>query len=126
MMEFTLARVCLSVCGLMLLAAVLVPVTGMYESHTSSMESDVSGNVAKLIDGFYCSEMDEMTVSMTDILPGGASYLEFSGTVVTMTTDRGVYMSGTNVPVLSEYAFGRGDIIKLSKGDGFVTAERLI
>jgi hypothetical protein len=125
MMEFTLARVCMGVCGLMLLAAVVAPVTGMYESHTAKMESDVSDDIAKLIDSFYYSEMDEIVIAMNDILPNVMSYAEFSGYLVTLTTDRGVYKSGTNVPVISEGTFGYSDMVRLYKSGGTVTAERL-
>jgi hypothetical protein len=127
MIEFTISRVCMSICGLVLLAAVIVPVTGMYESQTVSMESDTSDSVSEMIDDFYYSKMETFVVSMTEILPSASSYLEFNGYLVTLTTERGVYKSGTNIPVIAEAntAFGYGDILKLSRTDGAVTAERL-
>jgi len=126
MMEFTIARVCMGICGLILLAAVIAPVTGMYESHAVSMESDIPGNIAYLIDDFYHSEMDVFTVAMSDILPNVASYAEFDGHLVTVTTERGTYKGGTNVPMISsDNMFGYGDILKLSKHQGAVVMERL-
>ncbi|MDR0198361.1 MAG: hypothetical protein LBI08_01280 [Methanomassiliicoccaceae archaeon] len=125
MIEFTMARVCMSVCGLVLLAAVIVPVTGMYESRTVSMESGVSEDIARMVDRFYYSDQDEVTVSMNDILPGVASYVEFKGHMVILTTDRGVYKSGTNVTVISEDTFGYGDIVRFTKSGNSVVAERL-
>jgi len=124
MIEFTLARVCLSVCGLLLLAAVIVPVTGMYESHTVSMESDVSEDIARFVDGFWYSEMDDLTVSMGDILPNIPSYVEFRDHIVILTTDRGTYRSGTKVPVISEEVFGYGDMLRLIKNEDSVKAEK--
>ena len=128
MIEFTLSRVCMSVCGLMLLAAVVGPVTGMYESKTVSMETDVSDSIGTLIDGFYYSKMETITVSMSDVLPSTSSYVEFDGYLITMTTERGVYKSGTNVAVITgnDGPFGYGDIMKLTKDGGAVIAEKLI
>jgi len=126
MIEFTMARVCLSVCGLLLLAAVIVPVTGMYESDAAGRESDVSDDIAKLIDNFYYSEMNEAVIPMNDILPNIFSYAEFDGRLVTLTTDRGVYKSGTKVFVISDGTLGYNDIIRLTKNADAVTAERLV
>jgi len=126
MMEFVLSRVTVSICGLMLLAAVIVPVMGIYESKTERMESDVSDNIAKVIDSFYYSEMNEFTVAMSDILPSSSSYLEFDGHIITLTTERGEYRSGTNATVISDGSpFIYGDILRLSKKDGGVVAEKL-
>jgi len=126
MIEFTMARVCLSVCGLLLLTAVIVPVTGMYESDAVDRESDVSDDIAKLIDNFYYSEMNEAVILMNDILPNIFSYAEFNGHLVTLTTDRGVYKSGTRAFVISDGTLGFNDVIRLTKNGDTVTAERLV
>ena len=126
MIEFTLARVCMGICGLFLLAAVVGPVTGMYESDTVKMESNIPDSIAMLIDDYYYSDMDTLTVSVSDILPDALSYVRFDGHMVTVTTERGTYKGGTNVPVISEgQTFGYGDIIKLSRIPGAVEAEKL-
>ena len=127
MIEFTISRVCMGICGLLLLAAVMVPVTGMYESRTVRMESDSSERIASLIDDFYYSKMEVFTISMGDVLPSTASYVEFDGHLVTLTTERGTYKSGTNIAVSVDdgTVFGHGDILRLSKNGDTVTAERL-
>ena len=126
MMEFTISRVCMSVCGLILLASVTVPVMGIYESQASGMESDIPEGIAELIDNFYRSEMDVFIVPMSDIIPNSLSYVEFEGHLITLTTERGVHKSGTGVMMISDQVFGYGDILKMEKGEGFVTMERLI
>jgi hypothetical protein len=126
MIEFTISRVCMSICGLILLAAVIVPVISMYDSQTANMESDVSDSISRMIDDFYYSKMETVIIPMNDILPNASSYLEFKGYLVTLTTERGIYKSGTNIPVIApDIIFGYGDILKLSKTDGMVTAKRL-
>jgi len=126
MMEFLLSRVCLSVCGLLLLVAVIAPVTGMYDSNAMFSEGDIADDVARLTDDFYYSEMDTAVIAMCDILPNVSSYIEFDGHSVTLMTERGTYRSGTNVPVAAEGAFGYGDMIMLTKNDVGVTAERVL
>ena len=123
MIEFTLSRVCMSVCGLLLLASVIVPVTGMYDRQAGGMESGISDDMASLIDTFYYSEMEEMTISMSDILPNSSSYAEIDGNLISLTTERGTYKSGTVVAIVTENGdvFRYYDIINLSKGDGVVT-----
>ena len=126
MIEFMISRVCLSVCGLVLLAAVIVPVTGMYESDAAGMESRVPDNIAELIDDFYHSKMEVLTISMSDILPNSSSYAEFGEYMITLTTARGVYKSGTNVPMISEEdAYGYHDMMRMSKGDGLVILKKI-
>lgn len=127
MMEFTLARVCMSLCGIMLLAAVVAPVAGMYGSGTVSAESNIPDGIASVADSFYRSEMDTLTVPMSDLLPDVRSYVEFSGNLITLTTERGVYRSGTNIPIVVADGgpFGHRDILRLSKADGSVVIERL-
>jgi len=127
MMEFTLSRVCLSVCGLVLLAAIIVPVTGMFESKTMNMESDIPDGIGSLIDDFYYSEMEVFTVSMADVLPNTSSYVEFSRYHITLTTERGTYHGGTNVIVVTgnDGLFEYNDIIKLTKYKKIVIAQKL-
>ena len=125
MMEFTLARVCMGICGLILLTAVIVPVTGMYESNASAMESCIPDNISLMIDDFYYSEMEFFTIPMCDILPNSLSYAEFDGHIVILTTERGVYKGGTNVLMLSDHLFGYGDILRMSRLPGTVVMEKL-
>ena len=127
MIEFTLSRVCMSVCGLLLLASVIVPVTGMYDRQAGGMESGISDNMASLVDTFYYSEMEELTISMSDILPNPSSYVEIDGNLITLTTERGAHKSGTVVPIVTENGnvLRHNDMIRLSKGEGTAILEIL-
>jgi len=125
MMEFTISRVCMSVCGLILLSAVLVPATGMYDSQARNMESDVSDSIAKLIDEFHRSELDTFIIPARDILPSSSSYFEIKDQMITLTTDRGIHRSGTYAEVSSDLVFGYGDMIKMSKDNGAVIIEKM-
>jgi len=125
MMEFTISRVCMSVCGLILLSAILVPVTGMYDSQARNMESNVSDDIARLIDEFSRSDMDTFVLPAGDILPSASSYLEINGQMITLNTDRGMHRSATYSEVISDNVFGYGDIIRMSKRDNMVIIEKI-
>jgi len=125
MMEFMFSRVCMSVCGLILLSAILVPVTGMYDSQARHMESDVSDSIANMIDDFRRSEIDTFVIPASDVLPGTSSYVEIDGQMITLTTDRGVHMSATRSEVTASVMFVYGDVIKMSKSGGKVIIEKI-
>jgi len=127
MIELTVSRVCMGICGLILLASVISPVTGMYESGTVTMESDIPRNIADLVDDFHRSRMDVLTIQVSDILPNSASFVEFGGHVVTVTTERGTYKGWTAVPLTSDgEVFRYEDTLRLSRSDGCVKIEMLI
>jgi len=126
MMEFTLSRVCMSVCGLILLASVIAPVTGMYDARMANMESDASDNIALMIDSFYYSEMEVLTINMNDILPDAYSYIELGDRHLTLVTEKGRHKSRTNVVMISdEITLSCGDIIRMSKNADAVIFEKL-
>ena len=126
MIEFTISRVCMGICGLILLAAVVSPVIGMYESEAMGTESRIPENLANLIDDFHRSKMDVLIISMSDILPSSASFAEFDGHGITVTTERGTYRGWTAVSLTSDGGvFGYGDTIRLSRFDGGIRMERL-
>jgi len=125
MMEFMFSRVCMSVCGLILLSAILIPVTGMYDSQARNMESDVSESIARLIDDFHRSELETFVIPASDILPGTSSYVEINGQMITLTTDRGVHRSAAYSEVISSGVFRYDDIIRMSNIGEAVMIEKM-
>jgi len=125
MIEFTISRVCMSVCGLILLSAILVPVTGMYDSQARNMESNISDSLAKLIDEFDRSEMDIFILPASDILPSTSSYVEIKDKMIILTTDHGIHRSAAHSEVYSDNIFGYGDVIRMSKHEGIVIIEKI-
>jgi hypothetical protein len=57
------------VCGLILLAAIIIPVTNAYDSMEEDDLMDVSDNVASMLDTFWNSEADVMYLRGWDVLP---------------------------------------------------------
>lgn len=121
MMEFTLSRVVLSICGVAMLAAVISPVTAIYDGGEDAGYQEQCDAVAAMIDAFYESESDYMTICVNQIIPGGVS-LEIEGHFVSTVRGESTYRSLTSREVISdETSFGNNDVIKLTRrGDGVV------
>jgi hypothetical protein len=72
MMELTISRVALCACGLILLASVSGALTGVYDSDRSGMDDGLAERLAYMLDVFESSEMDEIVLDGTRILPEGS------------------------------------------------------
>ncbi|MFA6804522.1 MAG: hypothetical protein WCQ23_06045 [Candidatus Methanomethylophilaceae archaeon] len=95
MMEFTLSRVALIACGAILLAAVIVPVNGIYDSMEEENMTEVSDSIASMLDSFWDSETDTMHLRGWDILPGADYGLVLDGHKVIITGGEKDYLSLT-------------------------------
>ncbi|UAL07143.1 MAG: hypothetical protein KRP56_04675 [Candidatus Methanogranum gryphiswaldense] len=93
MIEFTLSRVSMIVCGLILLAAIIVPVTNTYDSMKEDDLMEVSDNVAVMLDSFWNSEADVMYLRGWDILPDPECGLLLNGHDVILTKNGKEYRS---------------------------------
>lgn len=115
MIEFTLSRVCLGICGMILLSAVFVPTLNLFENGSEESMNGIAEDIAHTIDRFNASRADTMTVALRDILPE-ASSIYFKDNLVTIEKDGRPYRSFTNV-VMNECRFGRNDIISFERTD---------
>lgn len=95
MMEFTLSRVALIACGAILLAAVIVPVNGIYDSMEEENMTEVSDSIASMLDSFWDSETDTMHLRGWDILPSADYGLVLDGHKVIITCGEKDYLSLT-------------------------------
>jgi hypothetical protein len=126
MMEFTLSRVALGVCGLMLLAAVLSPVTFVYDGRETAGLQDQADGIARMIDSFYGSAADEMTLSMSEILPTQDSVLELDGQLVVLRCGEKECRSSVRCNIDSDGSYWAGDLVKFEKTDTGVSAGLLM
>lgn len=93
MIEFTLSRVSMMVCGIILLATVIVPVSGAYESMEHDNTVEAADAIAEAIDSFWDSEADTMFLRGCDILPSPSYGLVIDGHYVTLTNGDDSYVS---------------------------------
>jgi len=83
LLEFTMSRVALCICGAILLGAVAVPFSAICSSDGDVRMTETADSIAETIDGFYRSEADTMTLRGWDILPNaGCSFRVERGFVI--------------------------------------------
>lgn len=126
MMEFTISRVALGMCGIILLAAVLSPVTGLYDGKETVEMQEQTDNIAKMVDSFYLSEADNMTLNMGEILPSTSVSLKVDGNMITIVSDEDEFRSATRFTIASdEEIYGPNDIVRFTKTDNGVMTEKI-
>lgn len=116
-MEFTLARVVLAICGILLLAAVIPPVTDIFENREDCELQEQSDSIADLFDSFYVSEVDTMTLCMNEILPSCDSTIVFDGNILTLRSGEKEYRSAVRYGIVDKVSFGSDDIVICKKTD---------
>ncbi len=95
MLEFTMSRVTLCICGAIVLGAIAVPLTGIYSEREDSAMEEGTDSVAGLLDTFFFSEADTLTLRGWEILPGSDYALKADGHVVTISNGSREYRSLT-------------------------------
>ncbi|MFA5452256.1 MAG: hypothetical protein WC248_01620 [Candidatus Methanomethylophilaceae archaeon] len=122
MMEFTLARVTLGICGLLILAAVLSPVTEIFDDRETNELQEQADNLAKLFDSFYISEVDSMTLCMNEVLPSCDSTITFDGNMLTLISNEKEYKSIVRHKIVTAASFGSNDVVIFEKTREGITA----
>ena len=114
MIEFTMSRVILIVCGVAILASVMVPIQSFYgERYDSSME-DAADRLSFILDEFWASEADTMTIRGWEILPSSDSFVEIEGHSLTVHFKERSYRSLVQVS-MERVVIGQKDVITLIK-----------
>lgn len=125
MMEFTMTRVVMVVCGMLVLAAVIPSVNSLYESEESIELQEQTECVCRMIDAFSDSETDEMVLFLSTILPPDCS-VSMEGYFVTISDGDDSYRYDTGCILISDKDnYDRNDCIRLTKDDGAVIIETL-
>ena len=125
MMEFTLARVVMIVCGTVLLAAVIPPVATAFDNEESEEVQEQTEMICGMLDSFYRSEADEMTLSLNSILPHNSS-ISMDGHMVRVSSGEQTCTFGTAVELESDKEFySSNDIVRMMKGESKVVIETL-
>ena len=123
MMEFTLSRVTLIICGAILIAAVAVPLSGIYEDKTQDSLGDMTEKTAVMIDSFGNSDIDRMYLDGDALLPSAEYSLSVEGYEVTMTDGSGNEYRSYLKNKAGSFAVSKGEIVTLVKYNGVLTAE---
>lgn len=93
MMEFTLSRISMIACGLILLAAVISPVSAAYGNMQDAEMRDAADGIARTVDRFWDSRADVMYLRGWDVLPSPDCGLEMDGYDLKITKNGKEYRS---------------------------------
>ena len=116
MLEFTMSRVSVFVCGAILLSLIIIPVSGIYDEKENVEMINMTDTVTNMIDSFWDSEVDVMTIRGWDILPSPNTLLSIEGHIVTVQKDDRSY-KGMIKHAANEITLSYNQILKVERGE---------
>jgi hypothetical protein len=114
LIEFTLSRVSMMICGMILLTAILVPVSNAYESMEDENLDDVSDEISAMMDSFWDSKADIMYLRGWDILPDQECGLVFDKNYVILIKDGSEYRSLMQ-HASEKFTMSYNDVLKIER-----------
>lgn len=81
MMEFTMSRVAVCVCGAILLMTVIGVIGGIHDVEEYGMDDELTGRISRMLDEFQASGVDTMVLEGCSILPSGCTLRVGNGVV---------------------------------------------
>jgi len=124
MMEFTLSRVCMGVCGLIVLATVMLPVTGMFEDSSDADIQSLTNDTGRMLETFERSGADAMTISLRDILPNRSCSMRMERGMMIIAENEKEYRTSAPWTVETE-RYQYEDVIEIRKTSDGVSVRRL-
>lgn len=95
MIEFTLSRVCMCVCGVLMLAAA-VGYLGVLEDHREDRaDQELADDIASMLDSFQTSKLEELYLEGSSILPSGDFRVTVADGLVELSHGDGRFYSKT-------------------------------
>lgn len=95
MMEFTMSRVALCICGVVMIASVTGVLSGIYDMETSDQDDRLVQRIGYMLDVFEASDVDEIILDGSTILPTGYSLSVHDG-FVELTDGQKIHLSLTS------------------------------
>ncbi len=109
-----MSRVATMVCGVILLAAVSVPVISMYDDRYDDSMRETADRTSLMLDRFWTSESDVLTIRGWEILPSPDSSLEIDGNHLTVNNKDGSF-STLIEHRMDAFSIGYNDEVHISK-----------
>lgn len=126
MMEFTLSRVTLVICGAILIASVAVPISGVYEDRTDESLAGMAEKTAAVIDSFWNSDIDSMYLEGDALLPSPEYSLCLEGYGVTVTDGSGNEYRSYMKHMSGRITLSKGEVVVIVKDNGVLnTPDRI-
>ena len=114
MMEFTMSRVLMCACGVMILAILINPVSSLYDDRYDNDMRLQSERICEMIDSFGSSDMESITVSGADLIPEGC-VLIIEDDMIILEHDGKEYIAYTLNEISSIGSYGSNDTIYFQK-----------
>ena len=123
MMEYTMARMVTVACGVLLLAAIVPPVTSIFDEGQSEGMQQQSETLCRMLESFHESEAEEMTICLNTILPQNSSVM-MDSYFVTIINDDNQYRYNTEYTLESDReVYTNNDYIRMTKnGDSLIVS----
>lgn len=123
MMEFTLSRVAMIACGVILLGAVFTPMSSVYDDMEDREIRGSADKIAVMFDRFWDSKADVMTVRGWDIIPTSEYGIQIDGhNVVLVKGDKSYRALMTHAA--GQVTITHGDIYDIVRDDGKLVFSR--
>jgi len=124
MMEFTMSRVVMAICGLMIMAVAIGPFTSFYDQRLDQAGIQTVEEVANLFDKI-ASKGDNVSylIHGHDILPSPNYYLKINGNEISLQSENGKYSAFTAIKINSQQeviiSYDDTMIMSIHSEDGF-------
>lgn len=125
MMEFTMARAAMMLCGVMLLAAVIPPVSSVFQDEQEADMQEQSETLCRMVDTFYTSQADEMVICLNTVLPHSSSVVMKGYFITILDGDRQYRYDCDHTLVSDQDVYDSNDYVRMTKGDGCIFVEML-
>jgi hypothetical protein len=109
-----MSRVTLFVCGIAVLAAILVPLQSSYEGRYDRSMEDAADRLSFILDEFWVSEADTMTIRGWEVLPSSDCSIEIEGHNLTVYLKDRSYRSIVSKS-MDRTVIGHGDEVTITK-----------
>ena len=120
MMEFTLSRVVMGFCGLIVLASLLYPLSAVYDGREDVDLQSQCDNISDIADAFGNSGMWHMELQGSDIIPEGC-ILSFYDRTITLTCGDREYHSLISYGIYSSEQFTTDDVLMFTNDEVVVS-----
>ncbi len=111
MMEFTISRLTLCICGVILLASVGGVLTAIYDNGQDSQDDILVQRISHMLDVFESSDVDEMILDGNILLPK-EYHINVHDNFVELSDGESTHISGTEYN--GSFNLGWNDVISIS------------
>ena len=119
MMEFTLSRASLMICGVILLTAAVSPVADMLQTENDGYLQELAEKDARLFDALLESDYDVVYIHGDSFLPSAEYSMRVDGYLITICSPEGKAYTAAMRNFLGPMEISYGSEMEIERGDLF-------